>query len=77
MRIDFSREELSLENNAAAAVVPFDLTAGRVQGKTFLWDVSFDYRLSGNLQSSLQYNGRSEQSHTPVHTAKAEVRAFF
>ena len=77
MRIDFSREELSLENNAAGAVVPFDLTAGRVQGKTFLWDVSFDYRLSGNLQSSLQYNGRSEQSHTPVHTAKAEVRAFF
>jgi hypothetical protein len=77
MRIDFSREEVSLENNTAGTLVPFDLTAGRLEGKTFLWGISFDYKLSNNLQSSLQYTGRSEQSHTPVHTAKAEVRAFF
>ncbi len=77
MRVDFSREEVSLENNTAGVIVPFDLTAGRLEGKTFLWGISFDYKLSNNLQSSLQYTGRSEQSHSPVHTAKAEVRAFF
>lgn len=77
MRIDFSREEVTLENNPAGTLVPFDLTAGRLEGKTFLWGISFDYKLSTNLQSSLQYTGRSEQSHDPVHTAKAEVRAFF
>lgn len=76
-RIDFSREEVSLQNNSAGTLVPFELTAGRLQGKTYLWGITFDYKLSSNLQSSLQYTGRSEQSHTPVHTAKAEVRAFF
>ncbi len=77
MRVDFSREEVTLENSTAGTLVPFDLTAGRLEGKTFLWGISFDYKLSNNLQSSLQYTGRSEQSHDPVHTAKAEVRAFF
>ena len=77
MRIDFSREEVSLENNVPGNPVPFDLTAGRLEGKTYLWGITFDYKLSNHLQSSLQYTGRSEQSHSPVHTLKAEVRAFF
>ncbi|MGA7160498.1 MAG: hypothetical protein WBZ48_05815 [Bacteroidota bacterium] len=77
LRFDLSREEVGLENSVVGAVVPFDLTAGRLEGKTYLWGVSFDYKLSNNLQSSLQYTGRSEQSYAPVHTAKAEVRAFF
>ncbi|MGA9405964.1 MAG: hypothetical protein WBW71_02410 [Bacteroidota bacterium] len=77
LRFDFSREEVGLENSVVGTLVPFDLTAGRLEGKTYLWGVSFDYKLSSNLQSSLQYTGRSEQSYAPVHTAKAEVRAFF
>lgn len=77
LRFDLSREEISLENVPDGAVIPFELTGGRVEGKTFLWGVSFDYRLSSNLQSSLQYTGRAEPGHSVVHTAKAEVRAFF
>lgn len=77
LRIDFSREEVLLENVRPTFPVPFELTGGRVEGKTFLWSLSFDYRLSGNLQSTLQYTGRSEQHYSPVHTARAEVRAFF
>jgi hypothetical protein len=77
LRIDFSREEILLENTQAGVLLPFELTGGRPDGKTFLWGASFDYRLSGNLQSSLQYSGRSEQFHPPIHTARAEVRAFF
>lgn len=77
VRIDFSREEILLENAPAGLLIPFELTGGREDGKTFLWGVTFDYRLSGNLQSSLQYTGRSEQFRRPIHTARAEVRAFF
>jgi hypothetical protein len=77
VRIDFSREEILLENASAGLLIPFELTGGRGDGKTFLWGVTFDYRLSGNLQSSLQYTGRSEQFRAPIHTARAEVRAFF
>ena len=77
MRIDFSREEVSLENNTAGVIVPFDLTAGRLEGKTFLWGISFDYKLSNNLQSSLQYTGRSEQSHRPGSYRKSGGQGFF
>ena len=77
IRIDFSREEILLQNDFASTIVPYELTGGRSQGKTYLWGVSCDYRLSNNLQSSLFYTGRSEPDHPPIHTAKAEVRAFF
>ncbi|HTX20085.1 MAG TPA: hypothetical protein VMG34_15650 [Bacteroidota bacterium] len=77
VRFEFSREEILLENNIPSMVVPFALTGGRAEGKTYLWGTTFDYKISSNLQSSLQYTGRSEPGRGVVHTAKAEVRAFF
>ena len=60
-----------------ASAVPFELTGGRIEGKTYLWTLAFDYRLSGNMQASLQYQGRLEGAGAPVHSGRAEVRAFF
>ena len=76
-RFELSREEIILENFPAGAPLSYELTGGRSQGKTFLWGVTFDYKISNNLQSSLQYSGRSEQGHPAIHSARAEVRAFF
>ena len=77
IRFDLSREEILLQNNTPLIILPFELTGGRAEGKTFLWGLTFDYKLSGNLQSSVQYTGRSEPGRNVIHTAKAEVRAFF
>jgi hypothetical protein len=76
-RLDFSREEITLENSLPTTIVPYELTDGRDVGKTFLWGASLDYRITGNIQSTLQYTGRTSKNGKIVHTGRAEVRAFF
>ncbi len=74
-RAELQREEVSI--GGTKAVLPFELTGGRVPGRTWLWRVGFDFRLTQFLQASLNYDGRSEGSGNPIHNARAEVRAFF
>jgi hypothetical protein len=42
-----------------------------------LWSVAFDYRVTQFIQATMNYDGRTEGGRSPVHTARAEVRAFF
>ncbi|MFN0158315.1 MAG: hypothetical protein ACKVRP_09630 [Bacteroidota bacterium] len=74
-RIEAAREEVLLQRSAVT--FPFELTGGRVEGKTWLWRVAFDYRVTQFIQATVNYDGRSEGARSPVHTARAEVRAFF
>lgn len=74
-RTEASREEVRL--NQSRTTFPFELTGGRVEGKTWLWRAAFDYRVTEFIQATMNYDGRSEGGRAPVHTARAEVRAFF
>ena len=74
-RLEFTRDEISMPR--APQTFPFELTGGRVVGKTWIWRGAFDYRITSFLQASMNYDGRVEQGGAPVHTARAEVRAFF
>ncbi len=74
-RAEFAREEITLSRMMDS--FPFELTGGRVQGRTFIWRAGFDYRVTQFIQANLSYDGRSEGGRAPVHTARAEVRAFF
>ncbi len=74
-RIEFTREEVRL--GTVNVPLPFELTGGKVTGIGWLWHLGFDYRITQFLQTSLMYDGRSEGTSSAVHTAKAEVRAFF
>jgi hypothetical protein len=75
IKTEFEREEVNL--NTLVNILPFELTNGKVAGKTWLWRVGVDYRLTQFIQATLNYDGRSEGTGPPVHTARAEVRAFF
>ena len=75
LRIEIQRTELIA--NTTENYIPFELTAGNVIGKNYYWSLNFDYRLSGNLQSTVSYDGRLQGSGKAVHTARAEVRAYF
>lgn len=75
IRIEAQREDVRISTSSIN--IPFELTGGRVAGKTWLWSVTMDYRLGGNVQASLNYNGRSEAQHHAIHTGRVEVRAFF
>lgn len=75
LRIEADREELI--TNSTENFLPFELTRGNLIGKNYFWRLNFDYRLSQNLQSTVGYDGRAQGGGKVVHTARAEVRAFF
>jgi len=75
VRLEAAREEMLLGREVE--LFPYELTGGRVPGKTWLWRVAADYRVTQFLQATVNYDGRTEGGRLPVHTARAEVRAFF
>jgi hypothetical protein len=78
LRAEMRREEATLVNVAnPEAPMPYEFTAGKTIGKSYLWQLTFDYRITANLQLSLNYNGRSEGGRTPIHYVRMEARAFF
>ncbi len=75
LRMEVERSELIGKSNQN--FLPFELTRGNAIGKNYYWRLNFDYRLSANLQSTINYDGRLLSGSKPVHTARAEVRAYF
>ncbi|MCK5571408.1 MAG: hypothetical protein KAJ12_01545, partial [Bacteroidetes bacterium] len=75
LRLEASREEVQL--SGPLVDFPFELTGGKPTGKTWLWRGAFDYRLTGFIQATVNYEGRTVGGQPPVHSASAEIRAFF
>lgn len=77
IRIELTREDVALQGKNLT-LLPYELTEGKAVGKSYLWSGAFDYRIGNNIQCSAFYQGRIEgKSRIPVHTLRAEVRAFF
>jgi hypothetical protein len=78
LRAEIHREEVSLTNiTDPNALLPYEFTTGKTVGQSYLWQLNFDYRITANVQLSLNYNGRKEGRGLPIHTARMEARAFF
>jgi hypothetical protein len=75
LRAEVERTELII--NTAQNFIPFELTGGNQVGKNYFWRLNFDYRLAANLQSTVSYDGRLQGGSRAIHTARAEVRAYF
>ncbi len=75
LRVEIERSELIGKSNQN--FLPFELTRGNAIGKNYFWRLNFDYRLSANLQSTVNYDGRILSGSKTVHTARAELRAYF
>jgi len=75
LRGEVEREEVVL--NGTAQTFPFELTGGKIVGKSWLWHFNLDYRVTDFVQATVGYDGRSEGGRPAVHLARAEVRAFF
>jgi hypothetical protein len=75
LKVEFERDELDLNNTDN--YIPFQMTESNSIGKNFYWRLNFDYKLSSNLQSTVSYTGRLQAASQAVHTAKAEIRAYF
>jgi hypothetical protein len=76
LRIEIERNELL--SNTTENFIPYELTNGNQIGKNYYWRLNFDYRLSSFLQTTISYDGRVQGTGSRViHTARAEVRAYF
>jgi hypothetical protein len=78
LHAELKRKEVVLSNIADPTLtLPYEFTAGIAVGQSYLWQLTFDYRITANMQLSLNYNGRKEGGGLPVHLARMEARAFF
>jgi hypothetical protein len=79
LRGELKREEVQTSHVDArrAGELPFEFTQGRAIGRSLLWQLACDYRIGQNVQVTFNYFGRSEGGGSPIHTARAEAKAFF
>jgi hypothetical protein len=75
LRLEVERDEIIL--NTPSTSYPYELTNGKVGGKSYFWRVVFDYNITKNIQANVNYDGRSEGSKQVIHTGRAQVTAFF
>ena len=57
--------------------LPFDIVGAKPKGKTWRWNLRFDYRVSRYVTAVVNYDGRREPGREIIHTGRAEIRAFF
>ncbi len=76
-RIRAEIEQSTITLSHTPDYVPFELTDGKPEGKSFVLRLDADYRLTTFLQGTLSYIGRTSASSSLLHTMRAEVKAFF
>lgn len=75
-RAEFEMTNTTIKKNPND-IVSYDLSSGNPDGKLYVWRTIFDYKISDFISSYFSYDGRLANNNPPIHTMRAEIRAFF
>lgn len=72
-KLNFSRVNIEFFGLGGTAIA-FEMLQGLLPGRNLIWTLNWTRELGEGIQLSLQYDGRSSDVATTVHTGRAQVR---
>lgn len=72
----FSYYQVSFTGDAQSNL-GYDMLQGLAVGRNSLWNINYQQRLGGNLQITINYDGRSAETQRTVHIGRMEARYLF